>query len=88
MPNKPMCIIGRGSSGKSSLLKTIIGILKPNSGYISINGVSPTDPEINEIYKGLSGFQKDALFDSLSVWENIMFRSLDKTKKEIIKENL
>ena len=87
MPNKPMCIIGRGSSGKSSLLKTIIGILQPNSGYISINGVSTTDPEINEIYKRFGVvFQKDALFDSLSVWENIMFRSLDKKpKKEISK---
>ena len=30
MPNKPLCIIGRGSSGKSSLLKTIIGILNRN----------------------------------------------------------
>ena len=61
MPNKPMCILGRGSSGKSSLLKTIIGILKPNSGHITINGVSTTDPEISEIYKGLSSLSKDAL---------------------------
>ena len=87
MPNKPMCILGRGSSGKSSLLKTIIGILKPNSGYITINGVSTEDPEISEIYKRFGVvFQKDALFDSLSVWENIMFRSLDKKpKKKLLK---
>ncbi len=87
MPNKPMCILGRGSSGKSSLLKTIIGILKPNSGHITINGVSTTDPEISEIYKRFGVvFQKDALFDSLSVWENVMFRSLDKKpKKKLLK---
>ena len=68
-------------------MKTIIGILQPNSGYISINGVSTTDPEINEIYKRFGVvFQKDALFDSLSVWENIMFRSLDKKpKKKLVK---
>ena len=81
-PNSPLCIIGRGSSGKSSLLKIIIGILKPDSGQIIINGVSTHEKKISEIYKNFGVvFQKDALFDSLSVWENIMFRSLNKVPK-------
>ena len=39
-PDKPLCIIGTGSSGKSSLLKSILGLVKISSGKIFINGQS------------------------------------------------
>ena len=88
-PNSPLCILGRGSSGKSSLLKTIMGILNFNSGQIIIDGISVREKRINEIYKSFGVvFQKDALFDSLNVWENVMFRSLDKVpKKQLINDS-
>ena len=84
-PKKPLCIIGRGSSGKSTLLKTIIGLIKPSSGSILINNIPFNDKRINETLKSFGVvFQKDALFDSLLVWENIMFKSLDILKKEAL----
>ena len=51
--------------------------------------MSITDTRINEIFKSFGVvFQKDALFDSLKVWENIMFRSLsDYDEDELIKKS-
>ena len=89
-PDKPLCIIGTGSSGKSSLLKSILGLVKISSGKIFINGQSIEDNKIRKVYDTFGVvFQKDALFDSLTVWENIMFRSLnDFSKQELIRKSL
>jgi len=82
-PGKPLCIIGTGSSGKSSLLKSILGLVKISSGKIFINGQSIEDNNIRKVFDTFGVvFQKDALFDSLTVWENIMFRSLDDLSKQ------
>ncbi len=82
-PRKPLCIIGTGSSGKSSLLKSILGLVEISSGSIFINGKSIEDKSIREVFDTFGVvFQKDALFDSLTVWENIMFRSLNDLSKE------
>ena len=88
-PNKPLCIIGTGSSGKSSLLKSILGLVKISSGTIFINGKSIEDKQIREVFDTFGVvFQKDALFDSLTVWENIMFRSLnDFSNHELIRKS-
>ena len=84
-PQKPLCIVGRGSSGKSTLLKTIIGLIKPTSGSVLINDISINDKKISKVLQSFGVvFQKDALFDSMRVWENIMFKSLDILKKEIL----
>ena len=86
-PDKPLCIIGRGSSGKSTLLKSIIGLISPSKGSILINNTPVNDKKIEEIFKTFGVvFQKDALFDSLLVWENIMFKSLSISKKETLLE--
>ncbi len=70
-------IIGRSGTGKSVLLKNIIGILRPDSGSIKINGVEVTtlnEREYNKI-RMLMGmvFQGGALFDSMNVGENVSF---------------
>jgi phospholipid/cholesterol/gamma-HCH transport system ATP-binding protein len=84
-PQKPLCIVGRGSSGKSTLLKTIVGLIKPTSGSVLINDISINDKKISKVLKSFGVvFQKDALFDSMRVWENIMFKSLDILRKEIL----
>ena len=84
-PQKPLCIVGSGSSGKSTLLKTIIGLIKPTSGSILINDISINDKKISKVLQSFGVvFQKDALFDSMRVWENIMFKSLDILRKEIL----
>ena len=73
----PTCIIGRGASGKTTLLKSILGLTHVNRGKVLINqsSVKKTDESITNNLFGVV-FQKDALFDSLSVWQNIMFQSL------------
>ena len=72
-----MVIIGRSGVGKSVLLKHIIGILKPDSGQVLIDGQDITaldDRELNKVrLKFGMLFQGAALFDSLTVGENVGF---------------
>ena len=73
----PTCIIGRGASGKTTLLKSIVGLVNTSRGKIFINQ-SPLNKTDKSMVNNLFGvvFQKDALFDSLRVWQNVMFQSL------------
>lgn len=70
-------IIGGSGSGKSVLLKHIIGLLKPDKGSVMIDNVDLSrlgENELNEIRKKFGMlFQSSALFDSMRVWENIGF---------------
>jgi phospholipid/cholesterol/gamma-HCH transport system ATP-binding protein len=68
-------VIGRSGCGKSVLLKHIIGLMKPGSGKVLVDGVDVTELEGAGLYElrkkfGMV-FQSSALFDSLSVWENV-----------------
>ena len=70
-------VIGRSGVGKSVLLKNIVGLIKPDSGSIKINGVEVTDLKEKDYNKlrmeiGMV-FQGGALFDSMSVGENVAF---------------
>ncbi len=74
---KTYAIIGRSGCGKSVLLKHIMGLLKPDSGNIYVNGIDITQLNEKELDKirlqfGLV-FQGAALFDSLTVEENVGF---------------
>jgi phospholipid/cholesterol/gamma-HCH transport system ATP-binding protein len=72
-----MVIIGRSGCGKSVLLKHIIGILKPDSGQVIIDGNDITrmsEKELNNLrLKFGMLFQGAALFDSLTIGENVGF---------------
>lgn len=72
-----MVIIGGSGTGKSVLIKHIIGILRPDSGRIYVAGEEVTlmnEQELNRTRKKFGMlFQGGALFDSLSVWENVGF---------------
>jgi len=72
-----LVVIGGSGVGKSVLLKNIIGLLTPDSGSIKIDGVETVGikgPENETILKKFGMlFQNGALFDSLTVWENIAF---------------
>jgi phospholipid/cholesterol/gamma-HCH transport system ATP-binding protein len=84
-------IIGKSGSGKSVLLKHIIGLMKPDSGEIWVDGREITrlkESELNEVRTSFGMlFQEAALFDSMSIWENVAFPLLERTKmkKEEIK---
>lgn len=76
IPDKQMtCIIGRSGEGKSVLLKQIIGLIKPTSGEIIVDGVDITqlnESQLNEQLKKFGYvFQFAALLDSLNVLRNI-----------------
>lgn len=68
-------VMGKNGSGKSVLLKTIIGLIAPTSGAVSVGGVSPQ--EMLEKYDRPVEmgyvFQRGGLFDSLSVFDNVAF---------------
>jgi phospholipid/cholesterol/gamma-HCH transport system ATP-binding protein len=72
-----MVVIGGSGSGKTVLIKCIIGLLRPDRGEIYIDGqeiTSLSERRMNEIRKKFGMlFQGGALFDSLRVWENVGF---------------
>ncbi|UCH72895.1 MAG: ATP-binding cassette domain-containing protein [Rhodospirillales bacterium] len=70
-------VIGGSGSGKSVLLKCILGLIEPEDGSIEIDGrpvigLPPAEREIINRKFGML-FQAGALFDSLRVWENVAF---------------
>ena len=73
-----LVIIGKSGSGKSVLLKCLMGLLRPNLGSIEINGVDIINTNRIDKENALKNigvtFQNGALFDSLTVWENITFK--------------
>ncbi|GAB6182768.1 ABC transporter ATP-binding protein [Thermodesulfovibrio hydrogeniphilus] len=79
-----MAIIGRSGGGKSVLLKHIVGLLKPDRGSIFIKGEDITNLKGSRLDKIRSEigvvFQGGALFDSLTVYDNVAFPLVEKTK--------
>lgn len=77
-PGKSLVIIGGSGVGKSVTLKCALGIMKPDHGKVLVDGTDVTQlkPREREPVMRKFGmlFQGGALFDSLSVWENIAFR--------------
>ncbi|MEN2998574.1 MAG: ATP-binding cassette domain-containing protein [Brevinematia bacterium] len=72
-----LLIIGRSGMGKSVLIKTIVRLLEPERGRVILNGVDITslkEKELEEFWRDVGFlFQSGALFDSLTVEENILF---------------
>ncbi|HRI03114.1 MAG TPA: ATP-binding cassette domain-containing protein [Pyrinomonadaceae bacterium] len=71
-------VLGGSGSGKSTIINLILGLLKPDAGEILIDGEDVTgfdDQEMMRIRKNIGMvFQEGALFDSLSVYENVAYR--------------
>lgn len=72
-----MVIIGGSGTGKSVLLKCILGLVHPDSGTITVDGQN-ADTAARDAFLARFGmlFQGGALFDSLPVWQNVAFRLL------------
>jgi phospholipid/cholesterol/gamma-HCH transport system ATP-binding protein len=70
-PGEIFVIMGPSGSGKSVLLKHIIGLDDPDSGEILINGKSIQSPEVMDDYRLAMVFQSGALLNSLTVGENV-----------------
>jgi phospholipid/cholesterol/gamma-HCH transport system ATP-binding protein len=72
-----MVIIGGSGTGKSVLLKCILGLVHPDSGTITLDG-EDVETASRDAFLARFGmlFQGGALFDSLPVWQNVAFRLL------------
>lgn len=85
-----MGLIGGSGTGKSVILRSLIGLEKPDSGQVIINGVDITymnERELLEVRKKVAyAFQNGALFDSMTVFENLAYplrEHFQLTEKEI-----
>jgi phospholipid/cholesterol/gamma-HCH transport system ATP-binding protein len=80
-PGQSKAIFGVAGSGKSTILKLAMGLLKPDSGRIDMLGLDVTQMSEEELFKlrrriGMV-FQESALFDSMTVRENVAFRLME-----------
>jgi phospholipid/cholesterol/gamma-HCH transport system ATP-binding protein len=77
-------ILGGSGSGKTVLMKHVIGLLKPDSGTVRVNGVEIPNLEGQALIEArrMFGmvFQKSALFDSMTVYENVAFPLKEKER--------
>ena len=71
-------VLGGSGTGKSTIINLVLGLLKPDSGRVIIDGEDITEydePEMMQVRKKIGMvFQEGALFDSLSVYQNVAFR--------------
>jgi phospholipid/cholesterol/gamma-HCH transport system ATP-binding protein len=78
--------LGASGSGKSTILKLIVGLLRPDSGAISVNGERVENKSERELMKVRDDlgmvFQEGALFDSLTVAENVGYKLLEEGMPE------
>jgi phospholipid/cholesterol/gamma-HCH transport system ATP-binding protein len=90
LPGEMVCILGRSGVGKSVSLHNIMGFLKPDSGRVIVASQDITDyteEQLEEIRKKVTMvFQNGALFDSLSVGENVAFPLRE--KRELSEEQI
>src|ERR1700744_3251720 len=77
-------LLGASGSGKTVLLRCVAGLLRPDAGSIQIDGQEAVGlrPEARAALFARIGvlFQNGALFDSLSIWENVAFALLNNRK--------
>ncbi|NKB56716.1 MAG: ATP-binding cassette domain-containing protein [Alphaproteobacteria bacterium] len=89
-PGETMVIIGPSACGKTVLLKCVIGLERPDSGTLLIDGEDTVGFSRGQRDRIMANtgmlFQQSALFDSMTVWENITFRfsqNSDLQRKEV-----
>ena len=74
-PGESMVIIGGSGTGKSVLIKTVLGLVQPDKGRILVDGQDVTKVKRDAFLSRFGMlFQGGALFDSMPVWQNVAFR--------------
>src|SRR3954462_9338060 len=86
MKGETKMILGGSGCGKSTTIKLVLGLLKPDSGQILVDGEDITDyneQEMMRVRKKIGMiFQEGALFDSLSVYDNVAYRLHEQKRAE------
>lgn len=72
-PGEIFAIMGASGAGKSVLLRTVIGLLKPSVGRVLIDDMDASDKATHEKIRTTMVFQAGALFNSMSVFDNLAF---------------
>ncbi len=87
MPGETKIVLGGSGTGKSTILRLVLGLLKPDEGKIFVEGDEVTymkEAELLEVRRKIGMiFQEGALFDSISVYENVGFRLLERGAPDI-----
>ena len=82
-------ILGLSGGGKSTIIKHIVGLMKPTAGHIYVDGVevsSCSEEELREVRKNIGYlFQDGAMFDSMNIFDNVAF-PLREHRKEMSEE--
>jgi phospholipid/cholesterol/gamma-HCH transport system ATP-binding protein len=82
-PGQMKVVLGASGAGKSTILKLILGLLKPDAGHILVNGQridELSEADMMDVRAGLGMvFQEGALFDSFTVRENVGYRLYEET---------
>ena len=96
MHGETKIVLGRSGGGKSTTIRLLLGLIKPDSGKIFVDGEDITDyDEIEMMHvrqKIGMVFQEGALFDSLSVYDNVAYRlhengvAEDEVEKEVVRQ--
>ena len=80
-PGRSLVIIGGSGQGKSVTIKTALGLMRPEAGQIELDGqnvVGLSEGQRRKLFSRVGVlFQGAALFDSLTVWENVAFRLIN-----------
>jgi len=80
-PGRSLALMGRSGQGKSVTIKLALGLMRPDAGAVFLDGVDVTHQSESERRASFAGigmlFQGAALFDSLSIWENVGFRLIN-----------
>lgn len=76
-PSEIFVIMGPSGSGKSVLLRHIAGLERPDAGTVRINGLDPANPDTRDRFALALVFQAGALFNSLSVYDNLALYPLE-----------
>lgn len=86
-PGEMKLMLGESGGGKSMILKLVLGLEKPDSGEIFVDGEEVTrlpEPELNRIREKIGiVFQEGALFDSLTVFENVAYRLQERGEDDV-----
>jgi phospholipid/cholesterol/gamma-HCH transport system ATP-binding protein len=78
-----LVVIGGSGTGKSVLIKSVLGLVRHDRGQITLDGQDVTKPADRDAFLARFGmlFQGGALFDSMPVWQNVAFRLLRGAQK-------
>lgn len=86
-PSESMVIIGGSGTGKSITIKSVLGLVKPDTGTVLVDGVDVRKQKRQTLLDKFGMlFQGGALFDSMKVWENVAFRVLRSKSTEECRE--